>query len=117
MKYRMLRITAALYKVLAWFVLVGGVLSICSCVGIFLLGGAEALSSATRSELDVVLGGVVSATFMIVIYAVFFLIVIGLLTLRLWAASENIMLSIDLEANSERTVALLEKIAGSASQS
>ena len=87
-----------------------GFLASCGTFATSLLGGANLAARypglGPRGVTGDVLGGVAGGVLVAVLLAIYFAIA----ALSLFAISEGITLFIDLEENSERTVALLEKM-------
>lgn len=106
-KFGVLRIVATIYKVLAWIVLVVGVLGGCLSLGMGALGfvSGAASSSAFERSLGVTgaLGGMVSGVIVIFFAALYFLV--------LYALGETIYLLLALEENTRATAERLKEIA------
>lgn len=104
-KFRVLRIVAVIWKVLAWIVLVISVLGGCFTLAMGLIGGASAARSSDMLGLGLggVVGGVVTA-----LAAIFFGI---LYFVFLYAFAELVDVMLALEENTRATAEQLKTIA------
>ena len=92
-KYRVLRFIAGLYKVLAWVLLVGGILGAIGAMVGGVMGGALAGQMAETTGLGI--GGLVAG----IAVGITLLIVAVLLFVFLYAAGEVVTLVLALEQN------------------
>lgn len=102
MKYRALRIVSTIYKILAWIVLVMGVLGVCASSALTATG-ALALLGEEGAAAGV--SGIVGA-------AVIFvggLLAVGFYVLILFAVSEGIQVLLDIEENTRQMMAALRE--------
>ncbi len=103
-KYGVLRIIATINKIIAWIVLVLGVLGGCVSLVVGLLPGLTATSSRTAPAL--LMGGL-AAGLVTSVGAIFFAV---LYFLVFYSFGEMIYLLIDLEENTRATVEQLKNI-------
>ncbi len=103
-KYRALRFIATLFKILAWIVLVGGILSAIGSLVINLMGGGGSMwqQFGVQPVVSGAMVGIVS----------FFVILITTIidALALFAAADYIVLFMDIEANTRATAHYLQEI-------
>jgi hypothetical protein len=101
-KYRVLRIVATIWKVLAWIVLVLSVLGGCGTLALAVIGGSAARGNAALGIGGGLIGGGITA-----LVAIFFGV---LYFLFLYAFSELVDVLIALEANTRATAEQLKNI-------
>ncbi len=103
-KYRALRFIATLFKILAWIVLVGGIISAIGALIVNLMGGGGAMWRQFGMQ-PAVSGAMVGITS-------FFAILVTTLieALSLFAAADYIALFLDIEANTRATAHYLQEI-------
>lgn len=106
-KFRVLRIIGTLWKVLAWIVLVGGILSSLGILLVGVLGSGGSLLRLFGQEAGVVPGalGIVSSIFGFVVALVFTIIYF----LILYAVGELIDLLLAIEANTRKTMQAMQQ--------
>ena len=102
-KFRVLRIVAVIWKVLAWIVLVVSILGGCGSLAMGLIGGASARNSDMLGLGLGALGGVVTA-----LIAIFFGI---LYFVFLYAFAEIVDVMLALEENTRATAEQLKSMA------
>jgi hypothetical protein len=102
-RFGVLRIVATIYKVLAWIVLVIGVLGACGSIA---LGALPALGGAGARSLGLGAGGLLGGVVMGLV-AIFFAVLYFLL---LYAFGEMVYLLIALEENTRLTAERLKEI-------
>lgn len=102
-KYRVLRLVATIWKILAWIVLVLFVLGACGTLASSFLGGSNpAFGNSNLGALNLVLG-LVGAVVVLLLGAIYFL--------SLYAFAEIIDVLISLEVNTRSTAEQLKNLA------
>lgn len=101
-KYRVLRIVATIWKVLAWIVLVLSVLGGCGTLALGVIGSAAARSNDALGLGGGLLGGAITAAVAIFFGVLYFLF--------LYAFSELVDVLIALEANTRATAEQLKNM-------
>ncbi len=103
-KYRALRFIATLFKILAWIVLVGGILSAIGALVAGLMGSSGGMWQQFGMQ-PAVSGAVVGIVSFLVV-----LITTIIDALALFAAADYIVLFMDIEANTRATAHYLQEI-------
>ena len=103
-RYRVLRIVATIYKVIAWILLVVSVLGGCGAIAVGLLAGGA--GSSSTNALGAMVGGVVGGAITGIV-AIFFGVIYFLF---LYAFAELIDVGLALEENTRATVEQLKTI-------
>jgi len=110
MRYRALRIVATLYRIIAWIIIVVGVLSSCGFAAFAIaapqwFSGAMGMGYAPRAGMA---GGVISA----VIALVMGLIMTALYGITLLAIAEGIQVFLDIEENTREIARRIRELPG-----
>ena len=103
MKYRALRIISTIYKILAWIVLVMGVLGVCAYSVILATGFSSLLGQEGRVAAGV--SGIVGA---VLTFGVG-LLTVGFYALLFFAVSEGIQVILAIEENTRQMVEALRE--------
>jgi hypothetical protein len=103
-KYRVLRVVATIYKVLAWILLVVSVLGGCGAIAFGVMAGGA--GSSSNNALGPLLGGVVGGAISGLV-AIFFGVIYFLF---LYAFAELIDVALALESNTRATVEQLKTL-------
>ncbi len=106
-RFRILRIIGTLWKILAWIVLVGGILSSLGILLAGILGGGGFVFRLFEQETGVVPGalGIVSSVFGFIIALAFTIIYF----LILYAVGELIYLLLAIEENTRKTMNAMQR--------
>jgi hypothetical protein len=106
-RFRALRIIATIYKVVAWIILIFGILIGFLYLAVFLIGGASTVRQGYYGLVGGGLIGIVFATLIMLYAAILFLVLYG--------AGEAIFLALAVEENTRETTLLLHSLVLSSS--
>lgn len=103
-RFRALRIIATIYKIVAWIILIFGILIGFLYLAVFLIGGASTAGQG-QGYYGLVGGGVIG-----VVFAAVILLYAAILFLVLYGAGEAIFLALAVEENTRETTLLLHHL-------